>query len=352
MDAAHHWLVGISLGAGALLIGCLGEDARDEDYDGIGSFTAGAEEDTGDDAGQSTGPDRFDLGEEDGTGGTAEGGEGMGCEKVDFVFVIDSSASMADEQKTLLASFPGFIAAIQQSLENDDFHVMVVDAGAIPGSGCDGELGAGRTSSGSGEDCGLVGGSRYATSAQSDLTAAFSCMASRGFDGPGDEQTMDSLLAGIGPLSAPGDCNGGFVRDDAILVVTIITDEEDNSGDINPFPKLDGSCEPADSDPNSAGEPQTWYEQIVDAKLGDPSAVVMLSLIGDCDQNGECGGIIFDPDDPTASDGAEPAPRLRELTNMWDHGNLGPVCAPDYAPFFESAVSVVSQACDDFIPQG
>src|SRR5690606_5187474 len=114
----------------------------------------------------------------------------------------------------------------------DDFHVMVVDAGLIPGARCDGVLRPGRVTSGVGQDCMLVGGPRHATAEQPDLVAAFTCMGSRGFAGPGDEQTMSSMLAAVGPLVAPGQCNEGFLRDDAILVVTIITDEEDDPSDV------------------------------------------------------------------------------------------------------------------------
>src|SRR5690242_21671906 len=41
----------------------------------------------------------------------------VGCAKADFLFVIDNSGSMADEQDNLIASFPGFIDTIQQRSE-------------------------------------------------------------------------------------------------------------------------------------------------------------------------------------------------------------------------------------------
>jgi hypothetical protein len=134
--------------------------------------------------------------------------------------------------------------------------------------------------------------------------------------------------------------------------VTIITDEEDSPADLSPNPKWDGTCEPADSDTNSQGDPQSWYDAVVQVKNGDPEAAVVLSLIGDCDEAGTCDGIVFDPFNPTASTGAEPAPRLRAFTQKWTYGSLGPVCAPDYAPFFEEAVSVISHACEGFKPPG
>jgi hypothetical protein len=338
---------GISRFVTLLLVTSCGRPDDGSADDGISSQSTTMGEESADD-----GPVRFDIGDGEGTGGTGEAGEGDGCEKVDFVFVIDSSPSMADEQTALLASAPAFISAIQDTLMLDDFQVMVLDAGAVAGVGCDGTLGAGRVTSGTGQDCGFVGGQRYATQAHPDLPGAFSCAAARGQLGPGNEQTMDSLLAGIGPLAQAGQCNDGFVRDDAVLVVTIITDEEDDPGDINPAPAWDGTCEPADGDPNSQGDPQSWHDAIVQIKHGDPKAAVVLTLTGDCDVAGTCAGIVFDPNFPSASTGAEPAPRLRAFTQLWPFGSLGPVCTPDYAPFFEEAVSVVSHACDDFMPPG
>ncbi len=327
------------------------DDGADDDSEPTGGSATegdGAEGD-GDDAEGGTGV-KFDT--PNGTAGDPQPLD-EGCQKVDFLFVIDSSGSMEDEQDALLASFPGFISAIEDTLMLDDFHVMVVDAGATPGGGCDGTLGAGRTTSAGGQNCQLVGGHRYATQDQPDLTQAFSCMASRGYDGSPDERTMDSLLSSITVLDDPGQCNDGFLRDDAILVVTIITDEEDSSGDANANPALDGSCEPADSDPNSGGAPALWRDQLINTKAGDPAAVVVLSLLGDCDVGGACPGIVFDQFDPTAPiTGAEPAPRLRAFTESFDHGSVGPVCAPDYAPFFEAAVSVIDSACSEFEPPG
>ncbi|MCH9683891.1 MAG: hypothetical protein K0V04_20835 [Deltaproteobacteria bacterium] len=296
--------------------------------------------------------DKLDVAADGATMNAEDGGNEDGCEKVDFLFVIDSSRSMEDEQDNLLTSFPGFITAIEQTLEIDDFNLMVVDAGVVAGAGCDGTLGAGRVTSGSGQNCNLVGAQRYATADQPDLPAAFTCMGSRGFQGPGDEQTMDSLTTALGPLTDVGQCNEGFLRDDAILVVTIISDEEDSPLDNSAAPPLDGTCSPADSDPNSAGDPAVWRDQVVAAKSGDQDAVVVLSLIGDCDVGGNCPGIeLEDPLDPLGPvSGAEPAPRLREFTQSFGFGSVGPVCADDYAPFFEQAVSVIESACDDFVP--
>lgn len=304
-----------------------------------------------DDPGGGGGPDagggiKLDVGS--GGSGGGEGPRGAGCQKVDFLFVVDSSGSMGDEQSNLLASFPGFISAIRDTLMIEDFHVMAVEAGDRDGPGCDGTLGAGRLTDAAGNGCGLVGGHRYATQDQPDLVSAFTCMASVGIGGSIDEKTMDATIASVTALEGPGQCNEGFLRDDAILVITIISDEEDDPTDgVAPGITVTGQCDGADYDGNSSGDPGSWHDAVVAAKNQDPGAVVVLSLVGDCDTTGTCepirdGGLI----------GAEPAPRIRAFANSFGYGQVGPVCAPDYSPFFAEAIGVIDTACDDFVPPG
>jgi hypothetical protein len=52
-----------------------------------------------------------------------------GCQKIDFLFAIDNSSSMRDEQENLTRSFPGFIDVMQQVLGTKDVHIMVVSTG-------------------------------------------------------------------------------------------------------------------------------------------------------------------------------------------------------------------------------
>jgi len=350
---------GRGAGAGYFPGGGVGADSQDE-----GGADEG--EDTEDDGSEDTdGGDGTGGGDDNDGGGdgapkfdTPNGSAGevpeptYGCAKVDFVFVIDSSGSMVDEQDNLLASFPGFISAIEGALMNDDFHIMVVDAGPVLGFGCEAALGAGQIRSAAGQDCGL-GGKRYATKDTPDLVSAFSCMASRGYEGSPNEVTMDALIHSVTVENGAGACNEGFLRDDALLVATVITDEEDDALDgIIGDPPLDGSCVPADSDFNSLGSPDTWRQALVDAKGGDPEAVVMLGLFGDCDVGGSCPGMTHNPGAVQEFTGAEPAPRLRAFANSFTYGSVGPVCAVDYSPFFAEAVSVIDTACDNFEPPG
>lgn len=260
-----------------------------------------------------------------------------GCTKVDILFVVDNSLSMLEEQTALVRSFPGFMQVIEDTLGASDFHVMVVDtdaanAGDVVGSvlspgdeACGPVLGAGRRRGRRGNDCGLSGERRYMDTAETELSTAFACVGEVGTFGDPNETAMAAVLAALGSdQNAPNGCNAGFLRDDAILVVTVITDEEDTS---------------------SSGDPRVWHDAIVKAKAGREDAIVFLGLFGGvANASGNTAEIACSVAD------AEPAPRLHTLVESFTLGSVGSICARDYAPFFARAVSVIDTACVDFEP--
>lgn len=319
-----------------------------------------------------TGP-RLDLPD-----GTTDSSGLAGCAKADFLFVVDASGSMANEQASLITSFPGFIATITRTVSASDYHIMAISTddgmntgvnsqcmmggictctpaptcceiscesgttcnGApcddLPIGPCDYKYGSGRLFDASGESCTIADSRRYMLATQPDLGATFECTANVGTYGSGDEKPMLAAIEAVSPAqNAPGACNDGFLRDDAILVLTFITDEEDDI---------------ADMQMGSPGGPQQWYEAMVAAKGGDPEAVVVLGLVGDSNlPNGVC---LPDVDPNMNGIGAEAAPRLQSFVDMFPNGVLGSVCAPDYTPFFAEAVDVIDFACDNFEPPG
>lgn len=293
---------------------------------------------------------KFDIGTAE-TGAATSGGM-SGCEKVDFLFVIDNSASMEDNQAALIKSFPGFIAAIQATLTaTSDYHIMVVDTDddgrckqpCDLASGdviefcaeksyhaCNANLNACDTTRGAGvvhpvgsfasnKKCTIAGGNRYMIPGEADLPATFACVATVGTAGNPSERPMNGMTEALGAaINEPGGCNAGFLRDDAILVITVISD-----------------------DPNyeDEGTAQAWYDAVLAAKNGDAGAVVVAALIPvlddlACINNGDIQGAHW-----------------REFVEKWgDHGIMGTVCATDYAPFFEQAVAVIDDTCDNFMP--
>ncbi len=269
----------------------------------------------------------------------------LGCRKIDFLFVIDDSHSMADEQQRLIDGFPGFMSQVQETIEEFDFHVMVVGTGAQQMSfdPCENRLGTGRVRSSEGEDCGLLedflNGQRYLDQDHEDLAGAFECIADLGTDGEGDEKIVWSLADAITEHNGPGQCNEGFLRDDAILVVTIISDEEDSPLDGPPV---------GDYDDNSPGDPAQWAAGLLETKHGDEEALVVLGLVGDSDR----ADAVCTPYEYPEGDGAEPGLRLRQLIESFPYGSWSSVCQSDYAEFFNEAVADIDAACGGFRPPG
>jgi hypothetical protein len=372
-----------SLALGVAVSACADTDRQAEIDPMPTSITATGDDGADDGDGGGDTASVLDVGAGDGTLGGIDPDAKKGCDKVDFLFVVDNSGSMADEQQALIDSFEPFMAAIEERVgASHDFQVMVVDVdawvyGECPeacseASACDATsscgvteecgfpcalrdlcvdgdfacgstqpfecedvLGAGvthpRGRGATSMDCEFATGKRYMDANEPDLAAAFACAAKVGTGSSADtEQPMDAMVQALASEGPAATCNDGFVRDDAILVVTFITDEDDDPTD-------------------STGSPAGWYEAIAAAKGGDDSAIVMLGLLGD---NDEPGGIC-QPLSHDFATGAEPAPRLREFVGMWgDRGHIGSVCATDYAPFFTAAVDSIGKACDEFVPQG
>ncbi len=255
-----------------------------------------------------------------------------GCGAVDFIFVIDNSISMQDQQNALKDAFPGFIDTIQNTLPTTDYHIMVVDTDAegrcSPGTcghstcqaanqyacgnqfvACDTIRGAGVVHpAGQGATnapCMLQGGNRYITEGQPDLEATFECIASVGLAGNASERPLDGMVEAVSPpLQGAGGCNAGFLRDDAILVVTFLSDD------------------PNVEDQNTA---QTAYDAVVAAKGGNADAIVMLGLI----PGGQAHWVSF-------------------IGMFGARGIQGPIESNDYAQFFLDAVAIIEDTCLDF----
>ena len=316
------------------------KDDDDKDDDASEDNDAGDEdegEDSGDDDSENSGH-KFDLD----TLPDFEP-EARPC-AIDFLFVIDNSGSMEDEQQNLADSVPEFIKTVQSEIENlDDYHigVVVTDDSFANVDGCN-ELGGlvvqtqGQNSSN--QNCGPYANGLNFMTPEDDLTEAFTCAAKPGTGGRPNEVPIDAMLEALSdPLGQPGRCNEGFLRDEALLVTIIITDEEDDH-------------EFGLEDFGSAGDPPDWHERLLKIKGGDPRRIVVLGLIGTEAPN-ECDPLV-EPDQQVPDTGAQISRRLISFIEMMgDRGFVGDVCAENYDPFFEDAISVIDLACQD-LPQG
>jgi hypothetical protein len=275
---------------------------------------------------------------------------------------------MEDEQKNLANSFPKFLTTLQGAVSEsaDTFNVLVTDTdsdscevtcalGNGPGSGrcvqqgveincsdwvmpdpndCDFKLGAARTKDAMENECGITGNQRYIISDKQDnLAEVFACLGKQGISGSPAEKPMEAMANALSDeFLGEGGCNEGFVRPDAMLVVMVITDEDDDV--------LGGG-----NLPGSDGRPADWYQAALDAKNGDATAVMAIGLIGDRDTSNS----ICEPF--TNQTGAEPSPNLRKFFTLFGGmGDTGSVCAEDYTPFLEELVAKIDMSCDNWIP--
>ncbi|HRI08843.1 MAG TPA: hypothetical protein PKW35_13565 [Nannocystaceae bacterium] len=261
-----------------------------------------------------------------------------GCQgKIDFLFVVARDGKMKLVQDKLIAAFPKFIETIEAKFADFDFHIMVVDGDKHWGhtpcneectpqgcpyiqdypcdlidqvTTCDKTIGAGSVFAAGGyatnTPCSIAGGRRYLTKDQPNLAETFACVARLGISG--FDLLGEALVAAMHPtINAPGGCNAGFLRDDALLMVTFI-----------------GSYDQTKSE----GDPNTWRDWVLAAK-GDPSAVVMLN--------------IYDPACPYYD-------RICELVQMFPYHHVADFLKDDYGAAFDEATDLVEVACSEFIP--
>lgn len=280
----------------------------------------------------------------------------LNCEKLDFVFVIDNSSSMADEQMFLADAVPGFIDAMRNQFPTiESFRVGVVDTDSYPAIGatetplegcpaenpdcgsCDYQLGAFLTKPTSATDptmsCEFTTESAFMDGESATFSEEFACAAIVGTQGNPIEQQAGALLASIDPsMNAEGACNAAFMRDDALLVFLMISDEEDDYKDL-PMPQG-----------GSLGEPAEWYASVVAAKQDKPTNVVALGLIGGSPRFPDCTALSAD------GKGAEQTSRLDAFFGMFETNFVGSVCTDGYDAFFAEALQKVAEGCSNFVP--
>lgn len=251
------------------------------------------------------------------------------CPDVDVLFVVDGSGSMSDKQARLVKSFPGFTSALVKRLPS----AKSVDVGVVSTSAYydarPQECLVTKTSGPLSSNAQCFSGSSFLTTADPSLASKFACAAQVGSGGDDDEKPIRGLFGALDPKNnAPSGCNAGFSREDALLVVVLITDEDDvRDSDCDSF-SGQGTC-------GSGGTPEEWHDKLVALKGGHPENVVVLSLLARA--AGTCANA--------------PTVKLLEFTHRFGtHGYVGDVCLDSYDGFFEKSLPLIDQACAAFVP--
>lgn len=298
-----------------------------------------------DEVGLSTGEEanepKFDLGAEEGDDGADDGGRDGICSKVDVVLAVDASSSMAAEIATLPATFVLMKDTLATKVGNGitDFRIGVINA--CPDPAWFHDWAAGDT------DCNFPQGRNWLASNDPEIDAQFACVV----DIPLQEEAlaeMSGINGGFG--SQPDLCSDGddddeqpawtaaqavqpgiaenaeFLREDSILFVIAITDEDES------FATVDDA--------------EAIHDALISAKNGTINDVTFLGIGGE--------------DCSSAYDGSDvkDSTKLRGTADSFgERGMFRTMCAdqgadPIAAAFEEALTTIVDAACEGYTPQG
>ena len=224
---------------------------------------------------------------------------------VDVLFVVDNSGSMEQEQTKLAANFDSFIQYFT-NLELD-FQLAVVTTDV------ENPAESGR----------FVGSPTILKPTTADLSAAFTANVNVGTSGSGVERGLEAARLA---LSEPNisSFNASFLREDAILAIVIVSDEEDGGSESDAPPQ----------DPVS-----TYVDFFLSLKGGDPARVNFSAIAGDVP--GGCS---------SADAEAAPANRYAEAVGALN-GYFGSICATDFGPILDQLGNSISGLATAFATQ-
>jgi hypothetical protein len=274
----------------------------------------------------------------DASSGSTEGGADRACARVDVVLAIDDSSSMQEEIEALRGpvfdALPEQLLAVGTGIE--DFHLAVVDGCPKPAFFHDhGRVGGG----GATRDCDFSTGANWMISSSPALSDEYACvlaLSGRGYQNTpdqcvdegdlkdDDEQPASTAARALSEPAVSAE-NQGFLREQAVLFVVAITDEDEEL--------IDDGGDPVD--------PSAVTQAIVAAKGGNAGHVVFLGVGGGRDCDGPYGSALDAPGLRAIASGFESAGRGM----FWD------LCQGDLEGAFAAAIELVDDACIDFDPQ-
>ncbi len=179
-----------------------------------------------------------------GPGGADGGGTFVPTHKLDMLFVIDDSSEVRRSQDNLIRNFPAFMTRLMDPPGLPDLHLAVIstDMGAGNGSvaSCDATGGKNGifqyTARGACSATGLDPGATYiadsgtARNYTGNMADVFTCIAMLGEQGCGFEHQLAAMTRALGADGNPAPLeNQGFLRDDAYLIIVLLTNEDDCS---------------------------------------------------------------------------------------------------------------------------
>ena len=299
---------------------------------GCGPSPAGDDDDTG------GGPDAADPSQPDAWPDPefADAAPEGPCDTMDILFVIDNSGSMQLEQTNLGENFPRFIEVLDDYNQDLDYRVGLTSTGrdynwsmemigglVIPESQDGGDNGALL------QRCDMA--QRWIEDTDPDRATTFDCAAEIGDSGPSKEMPLSVVKMAFTERIADN-TNAGFLRDDALLALVILTDEDDCSYEESvTLGFTESLCD-------DQMEPVNTYADFLDTLTGGPGRWAVAVIAGENDCESDFGG-------------AEEAVRLKQFAALaGDNGVVSSICEADLSVGLQDALDTFETACDNFPP--
>ncbi len=272
------------------------------------------------------------------------------CNQMDILFVIDNSGSMGEEQDNLAANFPDFIDVVNtyqtSAGELLDYRIAVTTTGRdvdyklagiqlpppfpqvppqeVSEQGDDGAML---------QKCGM--NKRWLARGDSDVSGTFSCVADVGTSGPSLEMPLYATELALGDRMDDG-TNEGFLRDEALLAIVILTDEDDCSRRDNNFTIENDACTSGDPNVAKPSEFVSFLDDVAGARGRWATAVIAGPGPGECTS-----------DFGTAYE----ASRLRDFVNQTgETAVFSSICDGDLSSALSAALDTFAAACESIPP--
>ena len=224
---------------------------------------------------------------------------------VDVLFVVDNSGSMEQEQTKLAANFSTFI---QYFIDLElDFQLAVVTTDT-------------ENPAQSGK---FQGTPTILKPTTANLVGAFGANAAVGTAGSGNERGLEAAKLALSEPNLSG-MNAGFLRENALLAIVIVSDEEDGGSE------ADAPPQPPVSD---------YVNHFLSLKGGNAGKVNFSAIAGDVP--GGCSSVDAE---------AGPGQRYADAVNALS-GVFGSICAEDFGPILDQLGATISGLATGFPTQ-
>ncbi len=325
VNKVHHLLVS-TVAAGCVFVACDSEVPQG-DQSTFGS-TGAVSSDSGS-------GNQYDAGPL----GVGEPEADTACKKMDIVFVVDDSFSMQEEQSNLATNFPKFLEVLNKFTtktgEPIDYRIAVTTTGidvnvteVISGKSQPVEVQKGDN----GKFKTTTGMTRpWLERNDANLSSTFSTISKVGLAGPSWEMPLEGSRRALGDRLQ--DTNKGFVRDDALLGLVYLTDEDDCSLTKASITQPEGTTCGALSEPTSTYT--AFFDQLKGVRGRWASAVIA----GETKCKSTFGSAIE-------------AKRLKSFVGeVGASATFSSICDGDLAKGLEKALATFDAACKAFPPR-